>query len=513
MDIVTSDNTTTHRSLDAYQKAVSMEDLPNEILLRIFSYLSAGDLLSCINVSRSWEYIASDGFLWQTKLCHLFGNRWFVVGCEEKPKEIPDFSDLNVIHPSQIYVFLSKYVPVHMLDDHQTLTMHSMENILPVAGALQSARQSLKEAISKWWNRFIHRLSINISRQQNRTTGSLYRFAVFGPGFDQRATNRLFSKLVDTRTKSFEPVNMIPGRMGFGAGLTLRLYAQAQLAAYDSSIQTQMKQQSLSKKSAGENSATSCYKTSPRLGNRISTRKVLTLPETSNQTVSTNASTQSGSDTLLHLHEDFVFDLHYIYSLRGHLSQRFKTQLERILSSRIFRHPSSDDPMTDMEVLESLSVTDNMSNILRTLNGIIYALDARDDMKESACLYNELRAVLRGLPEDIAKRIPIFILYIMPKEDINFKPFAPQVRKNSLSNLNNVELPNRDSYSGANYTVSWRGSLLLPISGLRLFELENPWRLQKCASNDIKAVIQGIMWLRERAPSLLAISASFALTN
>lgn len=139
-----------------------------------------------------------------------------------------------------------------------------------------------------------------------------------------------------------------------------------------------------------------------------------------------------------------------------------------------------------------------MHELCRTLDGLIYAIDARESTDQLSHLYYELRAVLRGFPAQLADQIPIVVLYIMPAEDIKLSEEASNRRK--LQQV--IQLPdlavNRDSYSGAEYTAAWHESLLHPISVLRLFEFANPWRLQKCSSNDLKTLIQSIMWLNTR---------------
>ncbi|KAA3675021.1 uncharacterized protein DEA37_0004749 [Paragonimus westermani] len=482
---------------------ITIESLPSEILLQIFSLLDGHDLLQCREVSAIWRNIASDGFLWQTKLCELFGQRWSVVSCEKKSENAPDLCNLNKVHPYRIYKFLVDYVPQHLRSESDPLVA-KVESTRKPNGLVQqiqrSPRPSLSELIAHWWNQMVRRITLSSPRRNSRVTSPQYRFAVFGPGFDQRATSRLFSKLVDTRTKSFEPINMIPGRMGFGAGLTLKLHAQAQLAVFDPSLPLPRSSPSIYPRSLKDHRTREKETTESPYGNQSAngaTAVTSTSLEISPPPLRLPASIIPDNSVF---RDDLIFDLHYLYSLRGHLSHTFSDQLDRLLRSRLFRHSIGDTSMTDEEVISKLTVTESMRNILRGLNGMIYALDARETVEQSSYLHCELHAVLRGLPETVAKRVPIVFLYIMPKEDIDLTPFAPQVKRRSVNSSNVNAFLNRDSYSGVDYTVSWRGSLLLPISCLRLFELDNPWRLQKCASNDIKAVIQGIMWLRARAP-------------
>ncbi|VDN15738.1 unnamed protein product [Dibothriocephalus latus] len=158
----------------------------------------------------------------------------------------------------------------------------------------------------------------------------------------------------------------------------------------------------------------------------------------------------------------------------------------------MFVHSSGELlPPPEQEFLSNLTVTEEMRELCRTIDGLIYAIDARESADQLSHLYFELSAVLRGFPPKVANKVPISILYIMPKEAIKLSV----QRTEQEPVLVQPELVNRDSYSGAEYTAAWHDSLLLPISALRLFEFSNPWRLQKCSSNDIKTLIQGIMWL------------------
>ncbi|TPP61998.1 Cyclin F box [Fasciola gigantica] len=475
----------------------SAANLPNEVLLHIFSYVTCEDLWNCKDVCVNWSNAAMDHFLWQTKLCELLGTRWSVICCDKKPQIVPDFRDLNVLHPCNIYRFLYHYVPPHLHSRKESSTpINTLDTTDLEPFRSRNFRPTIGEYILNWWNQIVRRFSMTTARRASRPTPQPFRYAVFGPGFDARATSRLFSKLVDARTKSFEPTDMIPGRMGFGAGLTLRLYGQAQRAAYDPSLRPHCTPPIQKDSLDGALTPTGLSPNGTPISTPINTRRGQT--ESANPLEHTPRNFLQSRKLLDDTPpmEDFIFDLHYLYAFHGHINDTYNYQRERILGSRLFSHPDLDEKITDTELLASLTVSESMQSILNGLNGMIYAIDARESLEQSLYLYYELQAVLRGLPAYIAKSVPIVILYIMPKEEIPLEPFP--VRTVNRSNI--TEGLNRDSYSGAEYTVSWRGSLLLPISCLRLFELPNPWRLQKCASNDIKAVIQSIMWLKSRSP-------------
>lgn len=445
---------------------LAAEHLPPEILLRVFTYLDSQDLVNCSYVCPIWNKIALDPYLWQKKLVGLLSTRWSTIICNQRPDCTPDFYHLQTIHPFNVYLFLRNYVPQYLLgpqaleaEKSSQADQQDVSSDDQVSTKFSGThRPTFGDIMWSWWHQMRRRFSNNLVNRTAYTSRKKCRFAVFGPGFDQRATSCLFSKLVDSRTRSFEPLNMIPGRMGFGAGLTLRLHNQAQLAVNGISLETT--QSDLNR----------------------------TIPswETSSLICSSTSEQNQPSD--------FIFDLHYLYSLSGHLSHRFDSQLERINSSRLFVRTNDNANSLNGKATANLTVSNEMRNLLSKLCGIIYALDARDSAEQISYLYDELNAALQGFPKAIASRIPVAILYIMPKEEIKIK-LTPVKRNES-----NPNLLNRDSYSGADYTISWNGSLLLPLVYLKLFELKNPWRLQKCASNDIKAVIQCLIWLKSQHP-------------
>ncbi|TNN11721.1 hypothetical protein EWB00_004249 [Schistosoma japonicum] len=459
---------------------ITVNNLPQEILLHVFNHLDISDLINCIYVCSSWRQTALDNCLWQKKLITILKTQWSTFICDSKPKYAPDLQRLQTIHPYKVYHFLKKYVPHHLLSDHEEASkiqiLMKKINELSLTSAVRDShttrRLTFNELFWNWWNNFRRRLSINHTSRLNATTRQRCRFAVFGPGFDQNATSCLFSKLVNVKTKSFEPLNMIPGRMGFGAGLTLRLNNQAQMAALDSSLYFSHKIMEYTQKD---------YR------NSILKKTYTHFLHDFNQL------------------DDFIFDLHYLYSLSGHLSHKFNSQLERIYASRLFTYSNDvNNSSVTSTLLNRLVVSNEMKCLLHGICGIIYALDARETTEQTFYLYTELKTVLKGFPDEIAHKIPIVILYIMPVEDILQNNNVENcIHSNSTkdSTTNEVYL-NRDSYSGEDYTFSWCGSLLQPLTCLHLFEFHNPWRLQKCASNDIKALIQCFMWLKSKHPNI-----------
>jgi WD40 repeat protein len=66
----------------------TIQSLPTEISLQIFSHLSSQILLDCALVSRRWRALADDQFLWKN-LCHARGWEW------KQPSRIRDFDSIR----------------------------------------------------------------------------------------------------------------------------------------------------------------------------------------------------------------------------------------------------------------------------------------------------------------------------------------------------------------------------------------------------------------------------------
>ncbi|XP_011673491.2 F-box only protein 15 [Strongylocentrotus purpuratus] len=49
----------------SFKRKATMDDLPTEVLLHVFSFLPPSDLLTCVCINRQWMELASDNVLWQ----------------------------------------------------------------------------------------------------------------------------------------------------------------------------------------------------------------------------------------------------------------------------------------------------------------------------------------------------------------------------------------------------------------------------------------------------------------
>uniref|UniRef100_A0A0X3NH34 F-box domain-containing protein n=1 Tax=Schistocephalus solidus TaxID=70667 RepID=A0A0X3NH34_SCHSO len=533
-------SSTTTAATDPFQS------LPNELLLRIFSHLDADQLLICGRVCRRWRAVSGDWHLWQAKLLEAMGSQWCTIVCHSRPRRVLSLRDPSAVHPREIYQFLLQFIPKCQLNSSPQQAANAdaltVTNTEQRSGSLPSEPDDGEDGgarttgsggtgprlmpfsaiLSAWWGQLRNAFPFPNRSAAASEASARPRFVLFGPGFDHRDTNHLFRKMVDARTKSFEPIDMFIGHMGFGSGITLRLSAQAQEAVMDSSIcsshdsllpprttgnhqqhpQKQGKRTPASSPPSpspsppqGRHSCLSRPKSVYRASSTLPSHRSPAPPPTSPCAFDFQPFGVHNAEFPCHCHKlyDFTFDLSFLYSLPAHLNHVFNDQYSRLCVSRLFVHSSSaghGELPPELDFLSSLTVTEEMRELCRTIDGLIYAIDARESADQLSHLYFELSSVLRGFPPKVANRIPIIILYIMPKEAIKLS-----VQRSEQPVLVQPELVNRDSYSGAEYTAAWHDSLLLPISALRLFEFSNPWRLQKCSSNDIKTLIQGIMWL------------------
>ncbi len=95
-----------------------MNLLPPEMSLEIFSYLNTAELGRCLQVSRTWNVLASDEALWKVLLLReiVFGKKQWETYFGEIGKEPPLPKDIYEILNSPCPIFLGKKVrETHML--------------------------------------------------------------------------------------------------------------------------------------------------------------------------------------------------------------------------------------------------------------------------------------------------------------------------------------------------------------------------------------------------------------
>ncbi|VEL35233.1 unnamed protein product [Protopolystoma xenopodis] len=469
--------------------AVGINSLPNELMLTIFSYLNTRELLLCASVCERWRHVSSDRHVWSQRLRRAVCLFWTTIVCDHQPIPrgcLPGIH--NEAHPRDIYVFLVRFVSspcrhreyqqdmglatsrwsvmLALDEDEETAESRATrkgqvkseedEEYAETAASLTNSLQtSVTSLVLNWWEqmmRSLYWLASPSSAALSQMAGSCnQRLAVLGPGFDRRATSHLFRKIVGTDNYAFEPVTMFPGHLGFGSGLTLRLSAEAQQMA--------------------------------------------SIVEEAVDLVA--AAAVAASTTPRQREEDFLFDLIHLYSLSGHLNHNFEDQFSRICMSRLFKRTTQPPQVTEAEVLLGLRVSEAMQQLSRELTGLIYVVDARDRLDQLSYLHAELAAILRGFPANTADQLPVLILYVMPKEEIVLRPETEPIQLPLFPG----QPANCNIFRGYRFTLSWQGSLITPIVAMRLFELANPWRLQKCASNDVISFIQGMLWLKSKVLS------------
>lgn len=157
---------------------VSIANLPEEILLNIFSYLPLKDLCSCSFVSTTWNRISDDIFLWNYKIL-LESYNW--VGIISKyPPTGP------ISHPKDMYTSIN---PIYSLSSKELIR----------SGVLVYFSLILK---SCWGHKPPH-------------------IATLGSGLDNFRTRKLFHRMFRNNCPEFEPTGQFMPAVG--SGVTMKL--------------------------------------------------------------------------------------------------------------------------------------------------------------------------------------------------------------------------------------------------------------------------------------------------
>ncbi|KAF5404916.1 hypothetical protein PHET_01547 [Paragonimus heterotremus] len=433
-----------------------MDRLPNEILMRIFCYLDCEQLVDCGRVCSKWHQVASDYLLWRGRLNKLFSEEWSVIVYDRETADCPSLLDLLETNPRLFYCFFQKHIPTKV--DSGT---HSVTTDAENTSSDASKPCLLPSFVPHWWDEEARELLF-------RSTGGIqegpeheYRFAVFGSGLDRNAFTNMFALLQNGRVGPFEVLDIYPGQDGYGRGLTMRVHGYAQINALDNSMRP--------KRVYPQTTAEDCQsdeEASPRISSkrshRQSRRKKGNLTKKQHSTTETNdnlETTNNGQPKAL------TFDLVLFYSNQNRNDEPDPDELHRIAHSRLFVNSPQQVPLR-------LKLRTEVLSIVRTINGFIYTIDTRISRPQLTYTYQELTAVLKS----IAPTIPIVFLYISPEGETTA---SVSVHSNSWLEQNTT---------------------LYPLRHLGLFRISNPWRLQKCADNDLKAILQSVLWLRAHVP-------------
>lgn len=159
-------------------ETVSIINLPEEILLNIFSYLPLKELCSCSLVSNSWNRISNDIFLWNYKIL-LESYNW--VGIISKHPQT-----CAIVHPKDMYTSI---IPIYSLSSKELIR----------SGFLVYFSLVLK---SCWGHKPPH-------------------IATLGSGLDNFRTRKLFHRMFRNNCPEFEPTGQFMPAVG--SGVTMKL--------------------------------------------------------------------------------------------------------------------------------------------------------------------------------------------------------------------------------------------------------------------------------------------------
>ncbi|KAF6771294.1 hypothetical protein AHF37_09853 [Paragonimus kellicotti] len=428
-----------------------MDRLPNEVLMRIFCYLDCEQLVDCGRVCSKWHQVASDYSLWQRRLYKLFSEEWSVIVYDRETADCSSLLDLLETNPNLFYCFLQKHIPTKMDSGTHMVTTDSTNNN---GGATKPCL--LPSFVPHWWDEeargplFCSTGGIQLGVEHE------YRFAVFGSGLDRNAFTSMFALSPNGKVGPFEVLDIYPGQDGYGSGLTMRVNGYAQIRALDNSMRP--------KRVYPQTTAEDCQsdeEASPRISSKRNHRQSRRKKGSLTIEASDNLETTSNSQP-----KSLTFDLVLFYSNQNRNDETDPDELHRIVHSRLFVNSPQQVPLR-------LKLRTEVLSIVRTINGFIYTIDTRISKPQLTYTYQELTAVL----ESIAPTIPIVFLYILPERETRT---SVSVHSNSWLEQNTA---------------------LYPLRHLGLFKISNPWRLQKCADNDLKAILQSVLWLRAHVPA------------
>ncbi|TGZ59219.1 hypothetical protein CRM22_009215 [Opisthorchis felineus] len=454
-----------------------MDKLPPEVLFRIFQFLSCEDLRSCALVCRQWNILASDNVLWRRKLTKLVRKQWSVVVCNRPYAIDKKLLGLYEHDPQSFYFRFQKHVPVSLVKQSYVT---GPEASVPGANAFKSAL--LPRFIPHWWNedesKLLHRSTGGVQGGPNQE----YRFAVLGSGLDRNLSTNLFARLLNGRVGPFELLQIFPGRSGYGGGLSLRAHGYAQANVLDTSMRPQ---------EAYPPIIADDFQSDDGASPRVSVKRTHVYRHRRSKNHSARSpyvedaldalSVGSGAEDK-NQPKDLIFDLVLLYADTNERHTENKDELRRILTSRLFLQPGA--PFTDEQLLFELKFREELDPVMKTINGLIYAVESKVHNAQLIYSHYELKAALRK----VAPRIPVVVLYISPESE---------------SNLNTI------SESDGNMDQS----ILFLLDTLGLCRLSHPWRLQKCTDNDLLAILQSALWMRAHLSSDRRVRLSALTTS
>ncbi|GAA48551.1 hypothetical protein CLF_101742 [Clonorchis sinensis] len=385
-----------------------MDKLPSEVLFRIFQFLSCEDLRSCALVCRQWSILASDKLLWRRKLTKLVRKQWSVVVCNQPYAIDKKLLGLYEHDPQSFYFRFQRYVPLSLVKQSYVT---GPEASVPGANAFKSAL--LPRFIPHWWNEdernLLHRSTGGVQGGLNQE----YRFAVLGSGLDQNLSTNLFARLLNGRVGPFELLQIFPGRLGYGGGLSLRAHGYAQANVLDTSMRPQ---------EASPPIIADDFQSDDGASPRVSSKRTHIYRHRRSKHHSARSpyvedaldalSVGSGAEDK-NQPKDLVFDLVLLYADMNERHNENKDELRRILTSRLFFQPRA--PLTGEQMLFELEFREELDPVMKTINGLIYAV-------ETAAYGGQISSVGPQDPTDSRFDAVLHVVY-----DIQLVTYTPHI--------------------------------------------------------------------------------------
>jgi hypothetical protein len=171
-------------SNDTNNTDLSILDLPDEVYLHLFSFLSPIDLCQISNVCKKWYRLATDDNAWRQRLIHDMRS-WSSISSRSNPLSYM----LVQSDRSQKEIYLTCSPTIHRSSNRND---ESFVYISQFSNYLRSWFIGSKDLI------------------------------MFGPGLESY-TSPLVKNLLWDETKRFQTMGMIPGHAGFGSGIKIKL--------------------------------------------------------------------------------------------------------------------------------------------------------------------------------------------------------------------------------------------------------------------------------------------------
>jgi len=193
----------------------AFSDLPDDVLLEIFSKLGLKDTCRAGGVCKRWHELIHNECLWRQRL-FIETQVWNLQGIEDQPLAYARFLDREPVGIARDCAGLSS-------KDMFILYSSEVAEIQKVKR--QRRFQQFMNASSQLW---LKRLlspyfQSRISHHNDDDNASPFRVIMFGPGLESKSTRGIAKLIFTRRDNLFEAVDMVPStESGVGAGVAVK---------------------------------------------------------------------------------------------------------------------------------------------------------------------------------------------------------------------------------------------------------------------------------------------------